>query len=214
MVLNPTQGGDSHNWNYSRPGEPGYSLSLTGTVVAIQEVQAMNFGSDGRPSTPAFWENSGQPKMNIRLVLAGPSGGFRTWTIQPASKAAKEGRKASVHLDLFRLAGGVSMLDLVGKTIHVVTQAPPAGFGWGLGNPRPWSVEEVTDKGPFQTSEPLPEIYLLPQVYANTAVSGGQMMPQGNQMTPQGSADLMAGDSVPPRGHAPGADEDPGEIPF
>jgi hypothetical protein len=177
MGLNPNESMDTHNWNYAKPENDGFCLSLTGTVVAIQEVQAMNFGNDGRPTTPAFWENSNQPKMNIRLVLCGPSGGFRTWTIQPASKAAKEGKKKSVHLDLFALTGNTDMRNLVGKTIKVTTVAPPKGFGYGLGSPRPWAVEEVTDKGPFTLNEPLPPIFMLPVVLANQAVSGGMMAP-------------------------------------
>jgi hypothetical protein len=175
MALNPTPSGDSHNWNYSRPDDPGFSLKLVGTVAAIQEVQAMNFGNDGRPSTPKFWENSNQPVMNIRMVLIGPSGGYRTWTFQPASKAAKEGKKPSVHIDLFKLAGEKNLLDLVGKTISVETQAPPQGFSYGIGNPRPWKVALVTDQGPFQLAEALDPIYLMPQVLANGAVSGGTM---------------------------------------
>lgn len=174
MALNPTASAESHNWNYSKPENPGFSLSLTGTVVAIQEVQAMNFGSDGRPSTPAFWDG-GNPKMNIRLVLCGPSGGYRTWTFPPASKAAKQGKKKSVHLDLFALAGGQNLLDLIGKTIRATTVRPPAGFSYGLGNPRPWTVELVTDAGPYELAEPLDPVYLMPQVLGNQAVSGGSM---------------------------------------
>jgi hypothetical protein len=176
MGLNPNTTTDTHSWNYSKPTEDGYSLSLTGTVKAIQEVQAMNFGPDQRPTTPKFWENSAQPMMNIRLVLCGPSGGFRTWIITPASKAAKEGKKKSVHLDLFALAGARNMMDLVEKTIKITTIAPPAGFSFGIGNPRPWTVELVTDQGPFQLREPLDPIFTIPVLLANQAVSGGVMM--------------------------------------
>jgi hypothetical protein len=175
MSLNPNATTDSHNWNYAKPENDGFSLSITGTVVAIQEVQAMNFGADGKPTTPAFWENSAQPKMNIRLVLCGPSGGFRSWTFQPASKAAREGKKKSVHLDLFALTGNTDMKNLVGKTITVTTVAPPAGFGFGIGKPRPWTVVERTDVGPFQLKEPLDPMFTVPVLLANQAVSGGVM---------------------------------------
>ena len=189
MSLNPTPTGDSHNWNYSRPADPGFSLVLVGTVKAIQEVQAMKFGNDGRPSTPDFWPDSGLPKMNIRLVLAGPSGGFRTWIITPAGKAAKAGQKKSVHVDLFALAGGVSMHDLIEKTIKIETDAPPTGFNYGVGNPRPWRVSLVTDQGPFQLSEPLDPVYLMPVVYANQAVSGGVVNPPQQAVTTPGVPD-------------------------
>jgi hypothetical protein len=198
MALNPTPSGDTHNWNYAKPENDGFSTTITGTVMAIQEVQAMNFGSNGLPSTPKFWENNGQPVWNIRMVLAGPSGGFRTWTITPASKAAREGKKRSVHLDLFKLAGGVNMMDLIGKTIKATTVQPPSGFNYGVGNPRPWEVELVTDVGPFALSEPLDAIYTVPQLLANAAVAGGVMQAPVSQGTAYPtSADVNAGISTP-----------------
>jgi len=174
MALDPVGTGISHNWNYSRPNDPGFSLSLTGTVVAIQEVQAMNFSSDGRPTTPQFWENTNQPKMNIRMVLCGPSGGYRTWTFQPASRAAKEGKKKSVHIDLYNLTNGKGLMSLIGQTIKITTQAPPEGFGYGKNNPRPWHVELVPGVK-YELKEPLDPIYLMPKVLADGAVSGGSM---------------------------------------
>jgi hypothetical protein len=214
MALNPTGGGDTHSWNYSKPENPGFSLELTGTVKAVQEIQAMNFGPDGRPTTPKFWENSNQPMMNIRIVLCGKQGGFRTLTFTPASKAAKEGKKKSIHLDLFAIAGGVNMMDLIGKTIKITTVAPPNGFNFGIGNPRPWVVEEVPGEGPYQLSEPLDPIYEVPQLLANQAVSGGVMAPAAGMSQASGmpvSADSNA--PAPQATPAPGvgADED---IPF
>lgn len=177
MSLNPTPSGDTHNWNYSRPDDVGYATELTGTVAAIQEVQASEFGKGGVPTGPAFWPD-GNPKMNIRLVLVGPKGGYRTWTITPAGKDAKAGLKPHVHIDLFKLAGGVQFTDLIGKTIHVETDAPPPGFGYGLGKPRPWRVSLVNE-GPYTVdpANPIDPIYLLPKVYHNTTVSGGTMNP-------------------------------------
>lgn len=184
MALNPIVG-ESKSWNYSRPDKDGYSTSIVGTVVGIQEVQATNFGMDGRPSTPQFWD-SGEPKMNIRLILAGKAGGFKTLTFQPASRAAKEGKRKSIHLDLFALAGGKDMMNLIGKTIKISTEEPPNNFSYGRGNPRPWSVELVTDQGPFELKEELDPIYLLPQVYAEKAVSGGAVR---QVAAPQGTDD-------------------------
>lgn len=177
MGLDPTNSGDSHNWNYSKPDKDGFSLSLTGTVKAIQEVQAMKFGANGMPTVPDFWDD-GNPKMNIRMVLCGEKGGFRTWTFTPAGKDAKAGKKYSVHIALFNLAGGKSMMDLIDKTIRITTEAPPKGFAYGAGSPRPWVVELVEGVGPYQLAEPLEPIYLMPRVLANTAVSGGVMQPQ------------------------------------
>ena len=180
MSLNPTQRSDSNNWNYSKPNDAGFSTTLQGTIVAIQEVQAMNFGGNGKPTTPKFWDN-GQPVWNIRLVICGPNGGLRTWTIQPAGKAAKEGKKKSVHLDLYELSDG-DMMHLIGKTIKVTTQAPPSGFSYGIGNPRPWQVELI-DQAPYAPSEPLDPMYLVPQLLSNAGASGGQYAAQPAPVT-------------------------------
>lgn len=188
MVLNPkTGGGESHNWNYSNPQNPGYSLSLTGTVVGIQEVQATKFGENGQPTSAGKTWPDGNPIMNIRLIICGPNGGYRTWTFQPAGKAARNGEKPSVHLDLFALTGNTDMKNLIGKTIKISTQAPPEGFSYGRGNPRPWNVQLV-EEGPYQLSTQLDPIYLLPQVFSNQGVSGGQVVqqqPVQQQPTPQ-----------------------------
>jgi hypothetical protein len=199
MSLNPNQFGDSHNWNYSKPEDDGFSLSITGTVVAIQETQAMNFGADQRPTTPAFWENSNQPKMNIRLVLCGPSGGYRTLIVTPASKAAKEGKKKSIHLDLFALTGNTDMRQLIGKTLTITTVAPPANFKFGIGNPRPWDVKERTDVGPYTLKEPLDPQYLVPVLLANQAVSGGTVQAPVSTPAPlPDSVSAMPGGSLTP----------------
>lgn len=219
MALNPTSAGESNNWNYSKPLDeqgnpnPSYSDSLRGTVIAIQEIQATQFGSGGKPSGPAFWPD-GNPKMDIRLTICGPNGGFRTWIIQPAGKAAKEGRKKSVHIDLFNLAGGVDLMNLIGKTIDVSTVQPPAPFSYGLGNPRPWKVALAPEGvGPFSLDpvkypNGLDPMFTTSPLYANAAVSGGQVAqaPQ-NPATP--AAPAMP---TPPSVPAPATyDED---IPF
>lgn len=170
MALNPTSN-DSFNWNYSRPNDPGYSTEIIGTVLALQETQAMNFGAGGKPTTPKFWDN-GNPMMMIRVLLCGASGGFRSLTFQPASKAAKAGTKRSLHLDMFKLAGGVNLSDIIGKTIKIST----VEGHYGLGNPRPWEVAMVTDQGPFTPTDPIPEMFTVPKLLADQAVSGGQIV--------------------------------------
>ena len=198
MGLNPTGGSGEHNWNYSQPNKPGFSTDLIGTVAAIQEVQAMNFGPDG-PTTPKFWKD-GNPVWNIRMVIVGPNGGYRTWTFQPASKAAREGKKKSVHLDLFALTGNTDMMNLIGKTIHIRTKQPPEGFSYGIGNPRPWEVELV-EEGPYALSSPLDPIFTVPQVLANSAASGGQVnngqQSANNMQSAPQVAPAMAPDAAP-----------------
>lgn len=168
MSLNPG-GASNYSWNYSKPDKPGFSTQLVGTVLAIQEVQKMGFTTTGQPGAPEFWPD-GNPKMNIRLALATEQGELKTFTFQPAGKAARMGQKKSVHMDLFHLTGDTDMMNLIGKTICISTQEGR----YGQGNPRPWFVQLV-DAGPFKPSQPLPPEFKLPQVLANSAVSGGQV---------------------------------------
>ena len=100
MSLNP--GGTNYGWNYSKPDKPGYSTQLIGTVLAIQEVQKMGYTMTGQPGQPQFWPD-GNPMMNIRIVLCTQDGELKTFTFQPAGKAARMGQKKSVHMDLFHL---------------------------------------------------------------------------------------------------------------
>ena len=183
MSLNPTAA--NHSWNYSRPNDEGYSLSLTGTVVFLQEVQKRTFTMDGKPGAPEFWPE-GKPKMNIRMGLVLADGSLRTFTFQPAGKAQKAGEKPSVHMDLFRLAGGVDMMALVGKTITIETwQAnPQTGQTWGNGNPRLFQVSEVPGVA-YYLNAPLPAEYQLAEVLCDTSASGGQIVPPQNIQVPQ-----------------------------
>lgn len=165
MSINP--GGTNYNWNYSKPDKPGYSTQLVGTVLAIQEVQKMGYTMSGQPGAPEFWPD-GNPKMNIRLALATDSGELKTFTFQPAGKAARMGQKKSIHMDLFALTGNTDMMNLIGKTICIQTEE---GY-YGQGHPRPWTVFLV-DAGPFDV--PLPPEFKAPQVLANSAAAGGQV---------------------------------------
>jgi len=214
MSLNPTGGGASINWNYSKPGEAGYTTELTGTVVAIQQVQAMNFGNNGMPTTPKFWDD-GNPMWNIRFVLCGPSGGLRSWTFQPAGKAAKAGERKSVHVDLFALTGNTDLMNLIGKTIKIATEQPPQGFNYGRGNPRPWTVELVEDQGPFEPTEPLDPMFQVPQLLANQSTSGGVMQPQAPPAA-QAVVNQVGGQvqSVNPAPQAPSVEQLTEDIPF
>ena len=169
MSINP--GGTNYSWNYSKPDKPGYSTQLIGTVLAIQEVQKMGYTMNGQPGAPQFWPD-GNPMMNIRLCLCTPELELKTFTFQPAGKAARLGQKKSVHMDLFALTGNTDMFNLIGKTICIQTQE---GY-YGQGNPRPWFVSLV-DGGPYKPAGELPSEFKVPQVLANAAASGGQVTP-------------------------------------
>lgn len=168
MSINPG-GTSNYGWNYSKPDKPGYSTQLVGTVLAIQEVQKMGYTMTGQPGAPEFWPD-GNPKMNIRLALATEDGEIKTFTFQPAGKAARMGQKKSIHMDLFALTGNTDMMNLVGKTICIQTEE---GY-YGQGHPRPWTVFLV-DAGPYSPSIPLPSEFKAPQVLANNAAAGGQV---------------------------------------
>ena len=177
MSLNPS-GSNNYSWNYSKADKPGYSTTLVGTVVAIQEVQKMGYTMNGQPGAPEFWPD-GNPKMNIRLALATPDGMLKTFTFQPAGKLARAGQKPSVHMDLFHLTGDTDMLNLIGKTIGISTQEGH----YGQGNPRPWSVGLI-EGGPYSLTNELPSEFKVPQVLANSAVSGGQYQQPAQQYQP------------------------------
>lgn len=177
MALNPG-GTSNYGWNYSKPDKPGYSTQLVGTVLAIQEVQKMGYTTSGQPGAPQFWPD-GNPMMNIRLALATEQGEIKTFVFQPAGKQARMGQKKSVHMDLFHLTGDTDMMNLIGKTICITTQ----DGRYGQGNPRPWFVQLV-EAGPFKPAMPLPPEFKLPQVLANSAVSGGQVQAPQPQQQP------------------------------
>lgn len=171
MSLDLAGKGQSDNWNYAKQNEPGYSETLVGTVLALQEMQKRDFTLDGRPGRPSVWPD-GNPVFNIRMTLATQDGDIKTFTFGKAGKAAREGKKKSIHVDLSNLVGG-HMLDLIGKTIQISTQ--PGSYGQG--NPRPWTVQLV-NAGPFQANREIPEEYTVPQLLCEEFVHGGQMMQQ------------------------------------
>jgi len=177
MSLNPISMSEN-SWNYSHPGTPTYMPTLTATVLGLQEIQRREY-VPGRPGQgPASFWPDGKPKMNIRMIMVDQMGALKTFIFQPAGKAAREGKKRSIHMDLFALTGNTNMMNLVGKTIVLSTHEPEVG-SWGQGNPRPFEVSLAPEGvGPFKYEGELPAEYKLPEVLCNDAVSGGQMQPQ------------------------------------
>lgn len=174
MSLNPTGTVQSHNWNYTKPEKPNYTLTLVGTVVALQEVQKRAFTNNGTPGMPEFWPE-GNPKMNIRIALAAQDGSLRSFTFQPASKRQRQ-EGTGVHMQLFGITGNTDMMKLIGKTLQFQTQDAPEGTRYGAGNPRPFVITEV-QAGPYSLNEPLPTEFTVPQLLCNDAASGGQVQP-------------------------------------
>lgn len=182
VSFNPGYTAEHTNWNFSNQQKEGYSEDLIGTVVAIQFVQAIDYMS----KQPKFWQD-GNPVMNIRLALANPDGDLVCFTFAKASKAAREGKKPSIHMDLWHLTGDTDMINLIGKTIHIHTWPanPNTGQAWGNGNPRLFSVELVTDQGPFELKHPLSDAYKVPEVFANGGAKPAQPAPQPQYQQPQ-----------------------------
>ena len=174
MSLNPS-GTTSYNWNCTKPDKEGYSLELTGTVVAIQEVQARQYNPNGMPGAPRFWDN-GDPVFNIRIALATPEGELKTVTMAKAGKLQREGKKPSLHMQLYALSGN-HMENLVGKTIHLWTWPahPETGQMFGQGNPRLFGLELA--KGEYKLANELPDEFKVPKLLANDGASGGQPVP-------------------------------------
>lgn len=170
MSLNPIR--QNYNHNFTNPNKQNYNPLLVGTVVAIQEVQKMSYSTNpNAPRYPEFWPN-GDPIFNIRLALVNQDGQIETFTFQPAGKAAREGKKRSVHIDLFHLTEDTDMMNLIGKTIFIQTKEGQ----YGQGNPRPWYVGLVEDQGPFEyVGGEIPAEFKAPQVLANAGASGGQL---------------------------------------
>lgn len=140
----------------------------------------MSFTMNGQPGAPEFWPD-GNPKMNIRIILATDLGELKTFTFQPAGRMARMRQKKSVHMDLFDLSGG-DMANLLGKTIVIETQEGH----YGQGNPRPWKVSLADEGyGPFSYDGQIPAELMAPKVLANQATSGGQVQAPQQYRQPQ-----------------------------
>ena len=182
MSLNPN-GMSGRSWNFSRPNDDDYSLELWGTVVAMQEVQAREYNpNSNQPGRPRTWPD-GKPVMNIRIGFASPDGSLKTITFGKAGKAAREGKKFSLHMLLFGLSGN-NMTSLNGKTIHMWTWPadPETNQPWGQGNPRKFGAELV-DNASYELNGELPPEFLVPELLCNDGAAGGQpVAPSPQQM--------------------------------
>lgn len=180
--LNPTSSIRATAWNATDPNREGYAPKLTGTVVAMQQVQATQWTRGDQPGAPKFWDD-GSPVWDIRIVLVGENGGYRHKRFPMAGKDQKAGKKPSLHMDLFHLVNDTDMNNLIGKTISIWTNED--GAPYGQGNPRPWFCCLEPNLPVYELKEPLDPIFLQPQVFANAAVGGGQVQPQGAMANPQ-----------------------------
>lgn len=172
MSLNPG-GTTNYTWNFSNAERDGFSTELTGTVLALQEVQARRWNQATRRYEGGDTYDDGHPKMRIRMALATPEGQLRAFSFKKATKK-QVSERTGIHMQLFELSDG-NMTNLIGKTIHIVTWPanPETGQPWGLGNPRLFDIAMVA-AGPYELAFPLPEEFKVPQLMADDAAHGGQ----------------------------------------
>ena len=70
----------SHAWNYSNPDRPGYSETLAGVVVGLDNPQAYDYQT-GKART---WDD-GSPVRNIRMFVQPVDGDETSITFKPKS---------------------------------------------------------------------------------------------------------------------------------
>ena len=84
---------NSDSWNYSKQDQPGYSETLVGTVLALQEMQKRDFTLNGQLGRPSVWPD-GNPVFNIRMTLATQSGDIKTFVFGKQAKQLAKVRKS------------------------------------------------------------------------------------------------------------------------
>ena len=175
-------GGSNIGWKYSKPGSEGYTNPLIGTVLCYQLVQAQ----DMYTKEPRVFPD-GNPIFNARIVLALQDGSLRAFTFTKASSKAWKGEKASIHVELMKIAAGhdellgqlvnvedvvrgVSFDNIIGKTVSIQTEPEPGpyppGTKYGSNTPRPWTVTHITNVGPFEPKQDIPDMYKVPELLA------------------------------------------------
>lgn len=173
LSLDPSTNG--RKWNYSDPTKTDFATEIQGTVVEVNEVQSVNFGT----KQPEFWPD-GNPKLNIELVIQTYDGNELAWVFSPRSvgmDAVKEAMQMS-------MPEARSVADVGGKMVYIATQQPPAGFSYGSGNPRPWTfVIQGQGSAPFRGVKTWAE--------QNKAKPQQQPQPQQQQPQPQPRPPIM-----------------------
>lgn len=108
-------GANSNAWNYSRPGEEGYTDTIVGTVTKMTYRQTIDFNT----KQPKFYDD-GHPAMGYVLTITGDDGKTKWDWIFDAKKSSQAviaiGRALRVAED-----GPVNIMDLAGKRIQVHT---------------------------------------------------------------------------------------------
>lgn len=193
-------------WNYSDPAKPNYMPSITGTVVAIEEVQSTNWKT-GQPEffDPFPGQVVGNPKLNIQLIIQGQSGNELPWQFMP--KKGSNAFDAVVNALRAYNPESRSIANIGGLMIRVSTQYTTAELGK---NARPWQVEilgpgnaefrGITEFDMSKVQQPVMQQPVMQQpvmqqpVMQQPMMQGGQPVPSLAQMQSMG----MYGQATPP----------------
>ena len=146
MGIFDTSSSSSNAWNYTDNTKDDFSSSIIGEVIAIEEVQAINF----QTKQPEFWQ-SGNPKLVMRWTLLTSTGEEKTWTFnwKATSRVA-----ASAIEQAF--GPNPEPNAILGKVIQIETQ----DGNFGANNPRPFRIQIIQDgdpnaiKGYFKWNDP------------------------------------------------------------
>lgn len=186
-------GSNSNAWNYSRPGEEGYTDTIVGTVTKMTYRQTIDFNT----KQPKFYDD-GHPAMGYVLTITGDDGKTKWDWIFDAKKSSQAviaiGKALRVAED-----GPVNIMDLAGKRIQVHTpglQSIKTKTG-RIVNARVWQVKidpnpspiafegtEVIEPGQQQAAQASAQVQDFSDQIQDVTFQTMQSMAAGNQ--PQG----------------------------
>lgn len=124
----------SSAWNYSDPDKAGYSDTLTGHVVAMDNPQQVDFNTGKKK----YWED-GSPRRNMRLFIL-TAEGEKTISFVPAKRAALY----AALCDACEKSGIDSISDIIGHSITISTEEG----AYNQKHPRPWTVAVGAERNP------------------------------------------------------------------
>ena len=127
----PLLGSESKGWNFSNPDKENYMTVIEGTVVEWTHPVRKIWGTQ----QDDCWPN-GDPKRDWSFFIRGRSGRELIWRFKPGSDKKPTVARRAIAAGL-QAAGGNRIEDIIGKFVRISTEEGK----YGLGNPRPWTVE-------------------------------------------------------------------------
>ena len=165
MDIFGVSGGSSRKfWNFTKQEKEDFASSITGDVVEIAAVPRRIFNSSEIDRWP-----DGNPKMDMRITLAQANGEEVCFSFKFSSSRNTQywNNMQTALFDAMKNAGlnGSTLQEIGGLNITVATKVPPAGFGYGPQNPRPFTcvingrgiapfrgcIDEISKHRPGQT---------------------------------------------------------------